>query len=358
MVTASVLHAPGEPMRICEIELTPPGPGEVRVALAATGVCHSDLSLARGILRQAVPAVLGHEGAGHILEVGEGVTHVAVGDPVVLCWAPPCRECWYCEAEEPWLCERSSDRAGKPYGTVDGVDLYPGLSTGGFAAETVVSGAAAFLLPAEVPMDQAALLGCAVMTGWGAVANTAGVRPGQSAVVIGLGGVGLSVIQALRIVGATTIIAVDRSEEKLALARSMGATDTLLSDETTVKAVRGLTGRRGADHAFDCVGAPATIRTAWSASRRGGNVTVVGIGSKDEQVAFTPLELFHFGRTLRGCVYGSMDPARDVPVLIEHLRTGALDLTALISNRIGLDGIDAAFAEMDAGVGARSVVVW
>ena len=176
------------------------------------------------------------------------------------------------------------------------------------------------------------------MTGWGAVANTAGVRAGQSAVVIGLGGVGLSVVQALRIVGATTIIAVDRSEEKLALARSMGATETLLSDETTVKAVRGLTGRRGADHAFDCVGAPATIRTAWSASRRGGSVTVVGIGSKDEKVEFSPLELFHFARTLRGCVYGSMDPARDVPILIEHLRSGALDLSALISDRIGLDG--------------------
>jgi S-(hydroxymethyl)glutathione dehydrogenase/alcohol dehydrogenase len=357
MVRAAVLTESGAPLRIADIELPDPGHGQIRVRIAATGVCHSDLSLARGILRQPVPAVLGHESAGTVVSVGAGVTTAAPGDRVVLCWAPPCGECWFCTQQEPWLCERSSDAAAAPYATYDGQDLYPGLSTAGFAEETVVSERAVIAVPEGVPLEQAALVGCAVMTGVGAVLNTAKVRPGQSVLVVGLGGVGLSVVQGARLAEAGQIIAVDRSPEKLALAQAMGATDVLEAGDDLAKQVRGLTERRGVDHAFDCVGLADTIRACWSATRRGGTTTIVGIGGKEQQVTFTALELFHFARTLQGCVYGSTDPMTDIPKLLQYAADGRLDLGALISGTIGLDGIDGAFADMEKGVGARAVVV-
>lgn len=359
MVQAAVLRAAGEPMRLEDIDIAGPGPGQVRVRLAATGVCHSDLSLAFGRLRQSLPTVLGHEGAGTVVDVGEGVIGVAPGDRVVLCWAPPCRECWFCTVGEPHLCERAADRSTRPYATAaDGTALYPGLSTGAFATETVLPAMAVLPLPDDVPLEHAALLGCAVMTGVGAVLNTAGVRRGESVAVLGLGGVGLSVVQGARIAGATPIIAADRSTEKLALARTCGADETLVSGPDLVQEIRARTGGRGADHVFDCVGTAATIRTCWSMARRGGHLTVVGIGGKDDLVSFSALELFYYARTISGCVYGSMDPDRDVPMLLEQVRSGGLDLGALITRRIGLDDVDSAFAEMDAGVGARSLVVF
>src|SRR5690349_21652381 len=227
MVRAAVLPEAGAPLRVVDIELPDPGPGQVRVRIAATGVCHSDFSLARGTLRQPVPAVLGHEAAGSVVSVGEGVTSAQAGDRVVLCWAPPCGACWFCEQGEPWLCEHSSDAAAAPYARWNGQDLYPGLSTAGFAEETLVSEKAVLPVPDDVPLEQAALVGCAVMTGVGAVLNTAKVREGQSVLVVGLGGVGLSVVQGARLAGAGQIIAVDRAPDKLALAQTMGATDTL-----------------------------------------------------------------------------------------------------------------------------------
>ena len=357
MVRAAVLHAPGESLRLAELDLPEPGPGQVRVQIAATGVCHSDLSLARGTLRTALPVVLGHESAGTVVSVGEGVTRTAPGDRVVLCWAPPCGTCWFCGQDEPWLCERSSDSATRPYATVDGQDVYPGLSTGGFAEQTVVSERAVLPVPDAVPLEHAALVGCAVMTGVGAVLKTARVRAGQSVLVVGLGGVGLSVVQGARLAGAGQVVVVDRSPDKLELARTLGATDVLEAGGELAKQVRALTERRGADHAFDCVGAAATIRAAWSATRRGGVTTVVGIGGKDEQVSFSPLELFHFARTLQGCVYGSTDPLVDIPQMLDHAAAGRLDLGALVSGTVGLDGVDAAFADMTAGRGARTLVV-
>jgi len=355
-VRAALLTEIGTPLQLVDLDLPEPGPGQVRVQIAATGVCHSDLSLARGTLRQLVPAVLGHESAGTVCAVGEGVTSVAVGDRVVLVWAPPCRQCWFCTAGEPWLCERSSDAAGSPYAQVDGQDVYPGLSTGGFATETVVSEHAVLPVPSGVPLEHASLVGCAVMTGIGAVLDTAAVRPGQSVLVVGLGGVGLSVVQGARLAQASQVIVVDRSPEKLALAERLGATDVLEAGDTT-KAVRALTGGRGVDHAFDCVGLAETIRSCWSATRRGGTTTVVGIGGKDQQVTFSALELFHFARTLRGCVYGGADPSALMPRILEHAAKGEVDLGALITSTIGLDGIEAAFDDMAKGLGARAVVV-
>lgn len=357
MVRAAVLSAPGESLQLAELDLPEPGPGQVRVRIAATGVCHSDLSLARGTLRQAMPVVLGHESAGTVVSVGEGVTRTVPGDRVVLCWAPPDGTCWFCRQGEPWLCETSSNAAGTPYATVDGQDVYPGLSTGGFAEETVVSERAVVAVPDAVPLEHAALVGCAVMTGVGAVLNTARVREGQSVLVVGLGGVGLSVVQGARLAGAGKVIVVDRATEKLELALSMGATDALEAGGELAKQVRGLTDKRGADHAFDCVGLADTIRSSWSATRRGGVTTIVGIGGKEQQVSFTALELFHFARTLQGCVYGSTDPLVDIPRILGHAAEGRLDLGALITGTVGLDGIDGAFAEMAAGKGARTLVV-
>ena len=304
-----------------------------------------------------MPVVLGHESAGTVLSVGPGVTSCAPGDRVVLCWAPPDGTCWFCRQGEPWLCEHSSDAANQPYATVGGQDVYPGLSTGGFAEQTVVSERAVLAVPDGVPLEQAALVGCAVMTGVGAVLNTAKVRAGQSVLVVGLGGVGLSVVQGARLAGAGPIIVVDRSPDKLALAQNMGATDAIEAGGELAKQVRVLTERRGADHAFDCVGLADTIRASWSATRRGGTTTVVGIGGKEQQVSFTALELFYFARTLQGCVYGSTDPLVDIPKILGYAAAGQLDLGALITRTVGLDGIDDAFADLERGVGARTVVL-
>lgn len=357
MVRAAVLTKQGGRLEIRDISLGEPGPGQVKVRVAAAGVCHSDLSLANGTLMQEVPAVLGHEGAGVVIGVGDGVDRVAVGDHVVLNWAPACRECWFCDHGEPWLCVHAEETARAPYAELDdGTPLYPGLGTAAFAEETIVPAAGVVKVPATVPMEQAAVLGCAVQTGAGAVLNTARVRAGESVVVVGLGGVGLSALQAARAVGAGPIIGVDVSEAKADLAAQHGATDFLVSDETTAKAIRKLTGGRGADHAFDCVGLPATIRTAWSSSRRGGAVTVVGVGSKAKIVEFNALELYWFGRTLHGCVFGSSDPDVEIPRLLGLVEEGKLDLAALATATTDLAGVNDAFDQL--GQGARTIVTF
>ncbi|HEX5567588.1 MAG TPA: zinc-binding dehydrogenase [Streptomyces sp.] len=360
MVRAVVLPAVNAPLRLGEIDLPEPGPGRVRVRLAAAGVCHSDLSLSNGTLRQPVPAVLGHEGAGTVTAVGEGVTAVAPGDEVVLNWAPSCGRCHFCaRVGEPWLCTEANAASAVPYArTTDGRELYPGLGAAAFAEETVVAERAVLPLPEGVPLADAALLGCAVLTGYGAVHHSARVRPGESVAVFGVGGVGLAVLQSARIAGAGTIVAVDVSPQKEELARRAGATEYLVASDTTAKEVRRLTGGLGADVAIECVGRAQTIRAAWSSTRRGGRTSVVGIGGRQEQVSFSPLEIFHFARTLSGCVYGNCEPARDLPALAGHVRAGRLDLGALVTERIGLDGVPAAFEAMLAGRGGRALVVF
>ncbi|MEU0134464.1 Zn-dependent alcohol dehydrogenase [Streptomyces sp. NPDC006296] len=359
MVRAAVLPAVGAPLEITDIVLPEPGPGRVSVSLAAAGVCHSDLSLSDGTMRLPVPAVLGHEGAGTVLAVGEGVTHVAPGDPVVLNWAPSCGACFHCGIGEVWLCAHALKGAADIHAhRADGTGLHPGLNVAAFAQQTVVAANCVLPAPEGIPLDDAALLGCAVLTGYGAVHHAARVREGESVVVLGIGGVGLAVLQAARIAGASKIIAVDVSPEKEELARRAGATDYVLASDTTPRAVRALTGGQGADVAVECVGRPATIRGAWESTRRGGRTTVVGIGGKDQQVSFNALEIFHWGRSLTGCVYGNSDPARDLPVLAGHIRAGRFDLSMMVTERIGLDGIPAAFENMIAGRGGRALVVF
>ncbi|MFD3532568.1 Zn-dependent alcohol dehydrogenase [Streptomyces sp. NPDC058664] len=359
MIRAAVLPAVGSPLEITGIELPEPGPGQVRVRLAAAGVCHSDLSLANGTMRLPVPAVLGHEGAGTVVSVGEGVTRVAPGDGVVLNWAPSCGNCHPCSLGEVWLCVDALAGAANVHArTQDGTELHPGLTVAAFAEETVVAENSVLPVPDGIPLTDAALLGCAVLTGWGAVHHSARVREGESVAVFGVGGVGLATLQAARIAGASTIVAVDVSPEKEALARAAGATEYVVASETTPREIRKLTGGQGVDVAVECVGRAVTIRTAWESTRRGGRTTVVGIGGKDQQVTFNALEIFHWGRTLAGCVYGNSNPAVDLPVLAEHIRAGRFDLGALVTERITLDGIPGAFDNMIAGKGGRALVVF
>lgn len=355
--TAVVLRETGGPMRVEPISLRAPGSGEVRVRIEAASLCHSDLSLATGVMPQKLPAVLGHEAAGVVVETGPGVDSPVVGDPVLLLWNAPCRNCWFCAHDQPWLCEHAADRNTLAYAVDEsGGSLYPGLSTGAFAQETVVAANACYPLPADIPLDLAALLGCAVTTGVGAVLTTAGVREGESVAVIGLGGVGLAAVQGARIAGASPIIAVDRVTDKFELATSLGATHTVLADASQNKRIRELTGGRGPDHVLDCVGLAATIKNSWKAARRGGTLTVVGIGGRTEVVEFSSLELFHFARRILPCYNGSLDAVRDLPGLLDHVRAGTLDLRSLVSRETGLDGVAAGFDDLASGRVARVLV--
>ncbi|WP_328539605.1 Zn-dependent alcohol dehydrogenase [Streptomyces sp. NBC_00344] len=360
MVRAAILPAVGSPLEIDGIDIPEPGPGQVRVRLSAAGVCHSDLSLTNGTMRVPVPAVLGHEGAGTVVSVGENVTHVAPGDGVVLNWAPSCGACHACALGEVWLCANALSGAGDVYAkrASDGTDLHPGLNVAAFAEETVVAANCVLPVPDGIPLTDAALLGCAVLTGYGAVHHSARVREGETVAVFGAGGVGLATLQAARIAGASTIVAVDVSPDKEELARAAGATEFVVASENTAREIRSLTGKQGVDVAVECVGRAVTIRTAWESTRRGGRTTVVGIGGKDQQVTFNALEIFHFGRTLAGCVYGNSNPAEDLPVLAEHVRAGRLDLGMMVTEHIGLEDIPAAFDNMIAGKGGRALVVF
>jgi S-(hydroxymethyl)glutathione dehydrogenase/alcohol dehydrogenase len=363
MTRALVATAPGE-LEVQDVVLRPLGDHDVRVRVAGVGVCHSDLSMVNGTLRPSYPLVLGHEASGVVNEAGAS-SGVRVGQHVVLNWAVPCGTCWHCGHGEPWLCSTIEGLTGTPGGTLaDGTPYEACLGLGAMAEEVVVPAAAVVPLPDDVALaDEArlaesALLGCAILTGVGAARNAARVAPGDSVLVIGLGGVGLSAIAGARLAGADQIIAVDVSDAKEPLARAAGATDFLVSSPDLAKQVRALTGGRGADQALECVGSAVTIRQAWTAVRRGGTCVVVGVGPKDQQVIFNPLELFHFSRTLVSSIYGNSDARRDIDALLPYVADGRLDLAATITDRITLDDIPAAFDRMRRGEGGRALVVF
>jgi S-(hydroxymethyl)glutathione dehydrogenase/alcohol dehydrogenase len=357
-ISGLVVRDAGAPPAVAELRLPEVGPGQVRVRIRAAGVCHSDLSMVNGTLRPPHPLVLGHEAAGEVVEVGAGVTRAAVGAHVALNWQPACRDCWFCRHGEPWLCSTSSGTSALENGsTLDGAPVHVALGLGAFADQVVVPENAVIGVPDELAWEKAALLGCAVLTGTGAVRNTARVAAGASVVVIGLGGVGLSVVAAARAAGAAAVLAVDVSEAKEALAEAAGATDFVVSSDALSKEVRARTGGRGADYAFECVGRSATIRAAWRATRRGGQVIVVGMGRADDNVELSALDIFSSARTLRSSVYGSSDPDVEIPALARDVLSGALRLDHLITDRITLAEVPAAFDRMSRGEGARSVVL-
>lgn len=358
VVRALVARGAGQDLAVEDVRLPAPGAGQVRVRIRAAGVCHSDLSMVNGTLAPPFPLVLGHEAAGVVAEVGDGVERVTAGDHVVLNWSPACRRCWYCRRGEPWLCETAGAPAAQRGTTSNGEDLNVTLGLGALAQEVVVPGAAVIPVPDKLPFEEAALLGCAVLTGVGAVRNTAAVAAGDSVAVIGLGGVGLCAVTAARAAGADVVIAVDVSPAKRDLALAAGATDFLLSDDALSTSIRGRTEGRGVDHAFECVGRAATIRTAWRSTRRGGQVIVVGMGAKDDVLNLSALDIFHSARMLRSSVYGSSDPDREVPELARAALDGSLDLRPLITDRIRLDEAPQAFERMARGEGARSVVLF
>lgn len=362
---AAVFYRPKEPLAVEEVELAEPKAHEALVRIAAAGVCHSDLHLAEGALGEGRwPMVLGHEGAGVVEAVGERVTHVRPGDRVALCFVPACGMCRQCRAGRSNLCEpagRNSARGTLMDGTSrlhlpDGTELQHGLMTACFAERAVVAAAGAVPIPDGLPLWQAALLGCGVVTGIGAVRNAARLAIGDTACVIGCGGVGLQVIAGARLAGASRIVAVDREPDKLALALRRGATDAVDgSVEDPRERVLRLT-EGGVDHAFEVVGRPETIRLAWDVVRPGGTVVVVGLAPKGVEVSLPAIE-FLSEKTIRGCYYGSTNVAAALPRLAALAADGLLDLGGVVSDFTDLDGIEEAFARLRRGEGARTVAV-
>ncbi len=364
-IRAAVLEAPNTPFVVQTLTLDPPRKGEVLVRLVASGVCHSDYHLLTGTTRHPMPVVCGHEGAGIVEAVGDGVTRVQVGDPVALSWTPDCGECFYCRSGKPNLCETYTEpiwagtmldgttrlkRAGQP------VYAYCGLAT--FAEYAVVPQQSCIPVRRDVPLSAAALVGCAVATGVGAALYTAGVRPGESVVVFGCGGVGLNIIQGAALCGAGTIIAVDLNAAKMRLARQFGATHTLLSGEHTLAEIRALTGGRGADHAFEAVGIPTLQELALEAARPGGTIVLAGLSPMGSSTNLPGAVLTRQEKTVKGSYYGSVYPARDFPLLLDLYMGRRLLLDELISQTYPLEAINTAFETMLAGEVARGVIVF
>ena len=363
-VRAAVLDRMGEPVRVEELRLDAPRAGEVLVRVAAAGVCHSDLHLADGHLgTDRQPIVLGHEGAGVVEQVGAGVTAVAPGDRVALCFVPACGSCPRCLAGQTNLCHAAaaSNSAGElPAGGTrlhrpDGSDVKHFLNLACFAERCVVDARSIVPVPDELALWEAALVGCSVMTGVGAVRNAAGVRVGDTVAVIGCGGVGVQAVSAASLAGAARVIAIDLDPAKLELARSHGATDVIQASDRAVHDVRALTGG-GADHAIEVVGRPETIRQAFAMIREGGTAVVVGIAPRGVDVPIPALDLIS-DKTLRGCFYGSGNVLAEMPAVVGMVASGRLRVSDVISDVIGLDGIEDAFQRLRDGRGARSLVV-
>ncbi len=364
-IRACVLREPGRPPAVETVTLAPPGPGEVRVRVAAAGVCHSDVHLADGLLGDGRwPMVLGHEGAGVVEAVGDGVAGLAPGDRIVFCMVASCGECEPCRAGRPTLCEPAGAASfagslpggGSRLRDRDGAPLQHALTVACFAQHAVVAAAGAIPIPDDVPLWQAALLGCGAVTGFGAVANAARLRAGDRVAVIGCGGVGLQVIAAARLAGAATIVAVDRGAGKLERALRRGATHAVdAGTEDAASRIAALTDG-GADRCFEVVGRAETIRAAWDALRPGGTAVVVGLAPRGVEVSLPAIELLS-EKALIGSYYGSGDPRRTLSELVGLVRDGRLALDEVVSDLIDLDGVPAALDRLRRGEGARSVAV-
>jgi len=369
---AAVLHERGlpppyaesRPLVIAELELDPPGPGEVLVQMAAAGLCHSDLSVINGSRLWPLPMVIGHEACGHVAETGPGVSDLRAGDPVVFSFLPTCGHCPMCAAGRASLCEPgvAANRAGRllsgavRFHDASGGAVHHHSGVAGYSQFTVVARESVVKIDPDIPMETAVLFGCAVMTGVGAVVNTAKVAAGTSVAVFGLGGVGLSAIMGAKAAGAHPVIGVDRLASKLDLAGKCGATHTVDASVTdAVAAVREIT-RGGAETAFEAVGCENVIAQAFAATRRGGRTVTIGLPHPDRTLTIPALTVTAEERVLMGSYMGSCVPSRDIPRFIAMYRAGLLPVDLLRSSIIALDSVNAAFDLLDRGEVARQVI--
>ncbi len=362
-------YSVSRPLEIAELELEPPGAGEILVAVRAAGLCHSDLSVINGSRPRAMPMALGHEAAGEVVEAGPGVEDLAVGDHVVLAFVPACGECGPCRAGRAALCEpgAAANAAGTLLGGERrlrftdgpnaGSEVNHHLGVSAFSDHIVVSERSAIKVDPELPFELAALFGCAILTGVGAAVNAARIEPGQSVAVFGLGGVGLSALLGAVVAGAGRIVALDPVAEKLDLARRLGASDAVEAGPDAVQRVREITDG-GADHAIETVGSAAVLAEAYAATRRGGTTTTVGLPDPSQQLSIPAVSLVAEERVLQGSYLGSSVPARDVPRFVEMHREGRLDVEALLTHRLTLEEINEGFDRLREGAAVRQAVVF
>jgi alcohol dehydrogenase/S-(hydroxymethyl)glutathione dehydrogenase/alcohol dehydrogenase len=366
-IRAALFRDVGAPLSVERIVLDPPGPTEVLVRLAAVGLCRTDLHVMRGERRVAMrPMVLGHEAAGIVEATGAAVEGIKVGDHVVLTFIPACGRCHWCRkglhhfcAEGPRITQgpqldgsyRRRDQAGAPVGAF--------CVIGAFAEHTVVDQASALVIDKDIPLELASLVACGVAAGVGAARYRAKVKPGDSVLVVGCGGDGMNVVQGAALCGATTIIAADLVAAKLDWARAFGATHAVqASGEELTKAVLGITGGLGVDHAFVCIDPPATLLPAFRATTKGGNVVVTALTPDTVgELAIPPLELFVTQKAIMGAVYGFVSPRLQIPELLALYRRGAIKLRELVTRTYGLDEINQGYADLDAGRNLRGVVL-
>jgi Zn-dependent alcohol dehydrogenase len=361
-------YAKSRPLEIVELELAPPGPGEMLVQVRAAGLCHSDLSVIDGSRPRVMPMVLGHEGAGEVVELGPDVEGFSVGDHVVTTFVPACGHCEPCRDGRAPLCVPGAAantagtllggerRWGELHGEGDG-ELHHHLGISAFAEHVVVSARSAVKVDPELPFEIAALFGCAVLTGVGAAANAAHVRMGDRVAIFGLGGVGLAALLGARAAGATTIVASDRVQSKLDLALELGATHVVMAGPAAVEEVRAATGG-GADAVIETVGNAAVLAEAYAATRRGGVTVTVGLPHPSQELKIPAVSLVAEERTLRGSYLGSGVPALDVPRYIDAYKAGKLPVDRLLTHRIALDELNEGFDRLASGEAVRQAVVF
>ena len=346
----------GEPVSIETIEVPNPGPGEVLIDVKACGVCHTDLHYREGAINDDFPFLLGHEAAGFVEEVGEGVDDLNLGDFVILNWRAVCGHCRSCRRGRPWNCFATHNATQKM--KLDGKELSPALGIGAFAEKTLVAAGQATKVNPEAKPEVAGLIGCGVMAGLGAAMNTGQVSRGDSVAVFGCGGVGDAAIEGSRLAGAHTIIAVDIDPTKLELAKKFGATHVIDSSKVDpVDAIREITDGNGVDVAIEAIGLPLTYEQAFYSRDLAGTVVLVGVPNPEMKIELPMIEIFGRGGTLKSSWYGDCLPSRDFPMLIDLYLQGRLELDLFVSETIGLDEVEEAFHKMERGEVLRSVVV-
>ncbi len=356
-VTGVIARSKGAPVELVDIVVPDPGPGEAVVAVQACGVCHTDLHYRDGGINDEFPFLLGHEAAGVVEAVGEGVTDVVPGDFVILNWRAVCGTCRACQKGRPWYCFNTHNASQKMTLT-DGTELTPALGIGAFAEKTLVHAGQCTKVDPQAPATAAGLLGCGVMAGFGAAVNTGKVTRGDSVAVIGCGGVGCAAVAGARLAGATTVIAVDVDDRKLEVARGFGATHTVNSRTADpVERIRELTGGFGADVVVEAVGRPETYQQAFYARDLAGTVVLVGVPTPEMTVELPLIEVFGRGGALKSSWYGDCLPSRDFPMLVDLYLQGRFDLDRFVSETIGIGDVEAAFDKMKRGEVLRSVVV-